>query len=60
LTPTIGATTFRVKRARDIDGSRHFTGTLDELALYDRALTAQEVHDHFHEAIDEIFNDGFE
>jgi hypothetical protein len=60
LTPTVGSTAFRVNRARDIDGSRYFTGTLDELALYDRTLTAQEVHDHFHEAIDEIFNNDFE
>jgi hypothetical protein len=58
LTPAVTATEFRVNRARDL--TRYFTGTLDELALYDRALTAQEVHDHFHEAIDEIFNDGFE
>jgi Concanavalin A-like lectin/glucanases superfamily len=40
LTPIVGATEFRTNRARDIDGSRYFTGTLDEVALYDRALTA--------------------
>jgi len=60
LTPTVGATEFRVNRARDIDGSRYFTGTLDEVALYDRALTAQEAFDHYRQAIDEIFPDGFE
>ena len=60
LTPTVGATEFRVNRARDFDGSRYFTGTLDELALYDRALTPQEAFDHYHEALDEIFADGFE
>lgn len=60
LTPIVGATEFRVNRARDYDGSRYFTGTLDEVALYDRALTAQEVLDHFHQAIDEIFKDGFQ
>ena len=60
LTPTVGATEFRVNRARDYDGLRFFTGTLDELALYDRQLTPQEVADHFHYAIDEIFVDGFE
>jgi hypothetical protein len=58
LTPAVTATEFRVNRARDF--IRYFTGTLDELALYDHALTAQEVADHFHEALDEIFNDSFE
>jgi len=60
LTPIVGATEFRVNRARDFDNSRFFTGTLDELALYNRALTAQEVHEHFREAIIDIFADGFE
>ena len=60
LTPTVTATEFRVNRARDFDGARYFTGTLDEVALYDRMLTADEVIAHFHEAIDEIFADNFE
>jgi hypothetical protein len=59
LTPIVGSTEFRVNRARDYDGSRYFTGTLDELALYDRALTPTEVFDHFRVAVDEIFADGF-
>jgi hypothetical protein len=60
LTPNVDATEFRVNRARDFDGSRFFTGTVDELALYDRVLTAQEALDHFREAIIDIFRDGFE
>ena len=60
LTPSVGSTEFRVNRARDIDGVRFFTGTVDEVALYDRTLTAQEALDHFHEAIIDIFQDGFE
>lgn len=60
LTPAVEATEFRVNRARDFDGSRFFTGTLDELALYDRELTPQEAFEHFRQAIDEIFLDGFE
>jgi len=60
LTPIVTATEFRVNRARDFDGARYFTGTLDEVALYDRTLTADEVLAHFHEAIDEIFADAFE
>ena len=58
-TPTVGATEFRVNHARDFEGIRFFTGTLNEFALYDRPLTAQEVADHLHYAIDEIFVDGF-
>ena len=60
LTPTVGATEFRVNRARDYDGSRYFVGTLDEVALYDRALTAQEAYDHFRQGLDEIFPDSFD
>jgi hypothetical protein len=59
-TPIVGSTEFRVNRARDLDSLRYFIGTLDEVALYDRALTAQEVHDHFIDALDRIFADGFE
>jgi Concanavalin A-like lectin/glucanases superfamily len=60
LTPTVGATEFRVNRARDYEASRYFVGTLDEVALYDRALTAQEAYDHYRQAIDEIFPSDFE
>jgi hypothetical protein len=60
LTPAVEATAFRVNRARDFDGSRYFTGTLDELSLYDRALTPQEAFEHFRQALDEIFANGFE
>ncbi len=34
---------FRINEARDILGGRYFTGTLDEIALYDRVLTANEI-----------------
>ena len=44
-TPTVTSTTFRINRATDL--TRFFTGTMDELVLYDRALTAEEVCDHF-------------
>ena len=60
LTPAVEATAFRVNRARDFDGSRYFTGTLDELSLYDRALSPQEAFDHYRQALDEIFANGFE
>jgi len=60
LTPAVEATAFRVNRARDFDGSRFFTGTLDELSLYDRALTPQEAFEHYRQALDEIFANGFE
>lgn len=42
-TPDVGSTAFRINRARDFDGSRFFVGDMDELVLYDRALTPQEV-----------------
>jgi hypothetical protein len=44
-TPAVEASEFRVNRARDL--TRFFVGSIDELALYDRALTAQEVAEHF-------------
>lgn len=37
------ASSFRINEARDFLGSRYFTGTLDEVALYDRILTADEI-----------------
>jgi hypothetical protein len=43
--PDVVATVFRVNRAQDF--TRYFTGTLDELALYDRALTSGEVLTHY-------------
>ena len=60
LTPAVEATAFRVNRARDFDGSRYFTGTLDELSLFDRALTPQEAFEHYRQALDEIFENGFD
>jgi Concanavalin A-like lectin/glucanases superfamily len=42
----VTATTFRINRARDYIGTRQFTGTMDEIALYDRVLSATEVRDH--------------
>lgn len=39
----IVASSFRINEARDALGSRFFTGTLDEVALYDRILTANEI-----------------
>jgi hypothetical protein len=42
--PDVVSTPFRVNRAQDFD--RWFTGTLDELALYDRALSPEEVQVH--------------
>ncbi len=44
-TPNVINTAFRVNRAQDF--TRFFTGTLDEVALYDRMLTAEEVQEHF-------------
>ncbi len=42
----VTATSFRINRASDYIGTRHFTGTMDEIALYDRVLSATEVRDH--------------
>ena len=36
-------TAFRVNQGRDFLGSRYFTGTLDEISLYDRILTVEEI-----------------
>lgn len=41
----VSATTFRVQRATDL--TRHFTGTMDEVVLYDHLLTAEQVRAHF-------------
>ncbi len=45
LVPAIIASTFRINRARE--GNRYFTGILDEVAVYDRVLTTEEIDDHF-------------
>jgi hypothetical protein len=39
----VNSTSFRINEARDVLGARFFTGTLDEIALYDRILTADEI-----------------
>jgi hypothetical protein len=33
---------------REVMQARLFVGQLDEVALYDRALTKQEIREHFH------------
>jgi hypothetical protein len=43
--PAVVATAFRINRAQDF--TRYFTGTLDELVLYDRVLTSKEVLAHY-------------
>lgn len=58
-TPAVDATSLRVNRARDFYGSRYFTGVVDELALYDRALTPTEVAAHV-AGYSVVFGDGFE
>lgn len=45
FTPNVTTTEFRVNRSRDF--KRFFTGTMDELVLYDRALTEADVIQHF-------------
>lgn len=44
-TINVSSTTFRVQRATDL--TRYFSGTIDEIVLYDRALSANEVATHF-------------
>jgi hypothetical protein len=44
-TPAVVNTAFRVNRAQDL--TRYFSGTVDELALYDRALDPSEVLAHY-------------
>ena len=41
----ITSTTFRVQRATNL--VRYFSGVVDEVILYDRLLTAEEVREHF-------------
>ncbi|MBL8880294.1 MAG: hypothetical protein JNG88_14365 [Phycisphaerales bacterium] len=43
--PDVVSTAFRVNRARDF--TRYFTGSMDELALYPRALAESEVIAHY-------------
>ena len=40
---SVTATNFHINRASDFLGSRYFTGALDELALYNRALSPAEI-----------------
>ena len=44
---TVTSTEFRINRGQDFIGGRFFTGTMDEIALYDRVLTPLEVQEHF-------------
>jgi len=44
---TVTSAEFRINRGQDVIGSRFFTGTMDEIALYDRVLTPLEVQEHF-------------
>lgn len=39
----VAPSAFRINAAQDSAGQRYFTGTLDEVALYDRVLTADEI-----------------
>ncbi len=39
----VTSTSFRINQARDLIGNRYFTGALDEVALYNRILTAEEI-----------------
>ena len=43
--PMVNSAEFRINRARDLE--RFFTGTLDEVVLFDYALTAQDVSAHY-------------
>jgi len=36
----------------EVNHAAHFTGLLDEVKLYDRALTPQEIRDHYHNLAD--------
>lgn len=58
--PTVAASEFRVNRSRDFIGQRHFTGILDELVLYDKLLTVEQVQEHWNLVRDEIFSDSLE
>lgn len=44
-TINVASTTFRVQKARDF--FRHFSGTMDEVALFDRLLTPAEVMERY-------------
>lgn len=58
-TPIVESTEFRINRARDFEALRYFVGTLDEIALYDYALSPSEVAAHW-EALGFLFRDNFE
>jgi hypothetical protein len=47
IAPNVQSGAFHVQRAADFIGQRHFDGTIDEVVLYDRVLTASEVVDLF-------------
>ncbi|HWL94721.1 MAG TPA: LamG domain-containing protein, partial [Phycisphaerae bacterium] len=49
FTPNVTATAFRINRAQD--GSRHFDGEMDELAVYDRALSEAEILAHYEQLL---------
>jgi hypothetical protein len=57
-TPDVGSTAFRVNRARDFDAQRFFVGDMDELVLYDRALSPQEVETNYLQLVPEADGDA--
>lgn len=60
LTPDVGATEFRINRARDLEDLRLFQATVDEIALYDRELSASEAQAHYRAFMVRVFADDFE
>lgn len=44
--PTVASTVFRVSKAGG-DANRYFTGGVDEVVLYDRMLSADEIMEHY-------------
>jgi hypothetical protein len=62
LVPNVTSTPFRINRGHDF--TRWFQGTMDELALFDYALTPQQVVDHYaasglsSQAIAGLYNTG--
>ena len=52
-TPDVGSTAFRVNRARDFESLRFFVGDMDELVLYDRALTPEQVRTNYDQLVPE-------
>lgn len=59
LIPAVGSSELRIGRARDLEGTRLFQGVVDEVVVFDSAISVTTAIEHY-AALGWILQDGFE